>query len=264
MKNILNSPIKWVGGKRLLRSKIIPLIPKGSCYVEVFGGAGWVLFGKDPKLHKCEVYNDINGEVVNFFRVLKQDYESFIKNFEYLLSSREIFDLLKYQDPSGLNDVQKAFRFWYLLKYAYGGRKNQLSDYNFGYGNNRKPSLPIKQKELIDKCYERLQGVYVENLDYKILIQKYDGQDTIFYLDPPYLVEGKCYGQDDFTEEQHSELAIVLNNIKGRFILTVNDHEFFRGLYVRFTKTLEGVNYSSGNANKAQGKRGELIIRNFN
>ncbi len=246
-----------------MRNKIIPLIPEGDCFVEVFGGAGWVLFGKDPKAHKCEVYNDIDGDVVNFFRVIKDDYNLFIKNFEYMLSSREVFDSLKFQDVSKLDNIQRAFRFWYLLKYSYGGRKNSLGDYNFGYGKSRKPPLPIKQRELIDKCYKRLQEVYIENLDYKVLIKKYDSEKTIFYLDPPFLVVGKCYGYNDFTLDQHIELYKKLDKIKGHFILSLNDIRIFRDLYGEYNMVEVQANYSSGNAHQAYGKRGELIIKNF-
>lgn len=260
---MLDSPIKWVGGKRILRKDIIPLIPKCDCYVEVFGGAGWVLFGKESKDHKVEVYNDINSEVTNFFKVVRNDYDEFEKYFNYMLVSREEFEKLKFQDVSKLTDMQKAFRFWYMLKYSYGGRKNTLSDYSFGYSTQRKAPLPIKQKELIDKCYERLQGVFIENLSYEILIKKYDNANTIFFLDPPYLCKGKFYGENEFDKEKHIQLKNLLSTIKGKWILTVNDDEFFRELYKEFNIQDTEVNYSSGNATGGSGKRKELIITNY-
>lgn len=259
----MDSPIKWVGGKRILRKDIIPLIPKCDCYIEVFGGAGWVLFGKNPKDHKAEVYNDINSDVVNFFKVVRDKYDELEKYYEYMLVSREIFDKMKYYDVEKLTDIQKAFRFWYMLKYAYGGRKNHLSDYNYGYGTTRKPPIPEKQKALIDDCYKRIQNVYIENLDYKILLKKYDSKGSVFYCDPPYLVKGKCYGDNDFTENQHVELCSYLSKLEGKFVLTINDSDFFRDLYKDFYINNTEVNYSSGNANKASGKRKELIITNY-
>ena len=83
---MLNSPIRWVGGKSRLRKFILPLIPEHACYLEPFGGAGWVLFGKQPS--SVEVYNDIDQELVNFFRVLKHRPEELIASFEWELVSR--------------------------------------------------------------------------------------------------------------------------------------------------------------------------------
>lgn len=259
----MNSPIKWIGGKRILRKEIIPLIPKCKCYVEVFGGAGWVLFGKNEKDHKVEVYNDINSELINFFKVVKYKNNEFLERFNYLLVAREIFDDFKYQDISKLSDVDRAFRFWYLLKYSYGGRKNTLNDYSFGYSKERKPPKLDNQKKLIDESYDRLKDVIIENLDYEVLLKKYDGKDTVFYLDPPYLVKGKFYGEFEFTKEDHIKLKENLSNINGKWILSINDNEFFRELYKEFNIRETSVNYSSGNANDGSGKRSELIISNF-
>lgn len=259
----MNSPIKWIGGKRILRKEIIPLIPKCKCYVEVFGGAGWVLFGKNEKDHKVEVYNDINSELINFFKVVKYKNNEFLERLNYLLISREIFNDFKYQDISKLSDVDRAFRFWYLLKYSYGGRKNTLNDYSFGYSKERKPPKLDNQKKLIDESYDRLKDVIIENLDYEVLLKKYDGKDTVFYLDPPYLVKGKFYGEFEFTKEDHIKLKENLSNINGRWILSINDDEFFRELYKEFNIRETSVNYSSGNANDGSGKRSELIISNF-
>ena len=260
---MLSSPIKWVGGKRLLRKEIIPLIPKCNCYVEAFGGAGWVLFGKDEKAHKVEVYNDINSEVVNLFRVLRNNYSEFEKKLEFLLISREVFDELKYQNLEELTDVDRAFRFWYLLKYSYGGRKNTLSDYSFGYSKERKPALLKNQKQLLLDAYELLQGVLIENLSYDELIKKYDGKETFFFFDPPYLCKGKFYGGNDFTKDDHITLKEKLSTTKGRWLLTVNDDEFFRELYKDFNIQQVSVNYSAGNATKGSGERFELIIINY-
>lgn len=260
---MLSSPIKWVGGKRILRKDIIPLIPKCDCYVEVFGGAGWVLFGKEEKDHKVEIYNDINSDVTNFFNVLRDNYDEFEKKFNYMLVSREEFNKLKDEDESKLNNIDKAFRFWYMLKYSYSGRKNALGDYNFGYSIVKKQPLPIKQKELIDKCYKRLQSVLIENLSYEILLKKYDSEKTVFFLDPPYLCKQKYYGEYEFSTEKHIELKEMLSNLKGKWILTINDLEFFRELYKDYNINNTEVNYSCGNATGGSGKRKELIITNY-
>ena len=87
---MLNSPFKWVGGKSRLRKAIIPLIPAHTCYIEPFAGAAWVLFGKPPS--SVEVINDIDQELINFFRVVKENPEELIGSFEWELVSRAEFD----------------------------------------------------------------------------------------------------------------------------------------------------------------------------
>ncbi|MDD5274239.1 MAG: DNA adenine methylase, partial [Methylovulum sp.] len=89
---MINSPFKWVGGKSRLRKFIIPLFPSHTCYVEPFAGAGWVLFGKKPSA--VEVLNDIDQEVINFFRVVKDNPEALIQAFDFELVSRSEFDRL--------------------------------------------------------------------------------------------------------------------------------------------------------------------------
>lgn len=120
----LRSPIKWVGGKSRLRKTIVSLFPEDhTCYVEPFGGGAWVLFAKPPS--PVEVYNDIDGELVNFFRVLKEKPLEFIQSFKWALVSRETFYRLAQTDPSGLSDVQRAHRFFYLIMASWGGESSR-------------------------------------------------------------------------------------------------------------------------------------------
>src|SRR6266498_2702565 len=109
---MLNSPFKWAGGKSRLRNAIIELLPPHTCYVEVFGGAAWVLFGKPPS--DVEVLNDIDQELINFFRVVRTKPEDFLASFDLELVSRAEFRRLASLDPSELNEVQRAHRFYYL------------------------------------------------------------------------------------------------------------------------------------------------------
>jgi DNA adenine methylase len=108
------SPLAWVGGKSKLTSTIIPLIPAHQCYVEVFAGAAWVLFRKEPS--KVEVINDINGDLITLYRVIQNHLEEFVRYFKWSLVSREEFDRLQRVDESTLTDIQRAARFYYWLK----------------------------------------------------------------------------------------------------------------------------------------------------
>ena len=116
----MNSFLSYVGGKSQLAPKIIPLIPVHQCYVEVFAGAAWVLF-KKPK-SKAEILNDINSELVTLYRVVRHHYEEFARSFELMLTSRDEYDRMKSVDPATLTDIQRATRFYYLIKNSFGSK----------------------------------------------------------------------------------------------------------------------------------------------
>ena len=109
---MLNSPIRWVGGKSRFRKYIIPLIPEHTCYVEPFAGGGWVLFGKPPS--PVEVLNDIDQELINFFRTLKHKPEDLIASLEWELVSRAEFERLANRNPTTLNELESSVRFYYI------------------------------------------------------------------------------------------------------------------------------------------------------
>src|SRR5579872_839476 len=116
---MINSPFKWVGGKSRLRKQIVQLLPPHSCYVELFAGAAWVLFGKPPS--DVEVLNDIDQDLINFFRVVKEKPEELVDSFEWELVSRAEFERLADLEPSQLTDIQRAHRFYYLIMAGWGG-----------------------------------------------------------------------------------------------------------------------------------------------
>jgi hypothetical protein len=124
-----SSPIiPWLGGKRRLADKLIPLFPPHECYVEVFAG-GAALYFLRPMPAQTEVLNDINGELVNLYRVVQHHLEEFVRQFKWAISSRQIFKWQQITDPATLTDIQRAARFYYLQQHAFGGK---LSGQTFG------------------------------------------------------------------------------------------------------------------------------------
>ena len=111
--------VPWIGGKRRLAKHILPLFPAHTCYVEPFCGAAALYFLKTPS--KIEVINDINGELVNLYRVVKHHLEEFVRQFKWALVSRQIFKWLQDTPEETLTDIQRAARFYYLQKQAFGG-----------------------------------------------------------------------------------------------------------------------------------------------
>jgi DNA adenine methylase len=251
----MNSFISWVGGKRLLRKKIISLFPTEGVerYIEVFGGAGWVLFGKDK--HDFEVYNDVDGELVNLFRVVKYHPKELRRELSLTLNAREIFNNFRSQIKSqGLTDIQRAARFFMLIKISYGSDRHS-------FGCVKKNIA--KMTEYIDKVSERLNSVLIENKSYDGLIKLYDRPSALFYLDPPYHGTEKYY-DNEFSEADHRNLCEILKGIKGRFVLSYNDDEFIRELYKDFTiiETARQHNLMQRYSDASKSYK-ELIIKNY-
>ncbi len=253
----MDSFIAWVGGKKLLRKEIVNRFPEEGMkkYVEVFGGAGWVLFYKEKHAEK-EVYNDINSELVNLFRNVKYHPEAVAKELEFTLSGREIFERYKAADISQMTEIQRAARYLYLIKLSYGATVR-----SFGCRAREAADLDV-----LHKVKKRLTGVLIENKSFTKLIPAQDREGTLFYCDPPYHNTEKYYdtGEVVFNEEMHILLRDTLKGIKGKFILSYNDDEFIRELYKDFI--IEEVERSD-NLKMAMGEAGsrykELIIRNF-
>lgn len=251
-----NSPISWLGGKRLLRKLIISKFPEHQCYVEVFGGGAWVLFGKDPS--KVEVLNDIDGELINFYQVVKCCPHELLLELQWDLVSREMFKKYKTDDNEDIKSyVKKAKRFYYIIKASFGGSGN-----HFGVGTTTKPKLNLQEvDQIILSAHERLKRVIIENLDYKDLIERYDRDYTLFYLDPPYRTASSKTYYSYFKDEDYIRLNEVLRGIKGRFILSLNDEIFTRELFKGFN--IERVKTTYSIMKNAAKKVNELLIMNF-
>ena len=123
----MDSFISWIGGKKLLREHIVSMFPTNyEKYVEVFGGAGWVLFHK--KEEKEEIYNDMNSNLINLFKIVKYHPDAFIKELEFYLNSRQLFNEIKEDiNLKSLTDIQKATRFFVLIKNSYGSKMGTFS-----------------------------------------------------------------------------------------------------------------------------------------
>lgn len=250
----MNSFISWIGGKKLLRKKVLEQFPDPETYgryIEVFGGAGWVLFSRD-KHAPMEVFNDVNGELINLYRVVKYHPEALQKELEWLLMSREqFFDELN-RNTRGLTDIQRAARFFCLIKESFGADCR-----SFGVRSRN-------MKKTVDYLKEvsgRLNRVVIENQDFEQLIKTYDRPDALFYLDPPYY-EAEKYYPDRFNPEDHERLRECLGNIKGKFVLSYNDCQQIRDLYEGYA--VVEVERADNLVNKSESRRyKELIIKNF-
>ena len=252
------SPIAWVGGKSKLTAEIIPLIPKHRCYVEVFAGAAWMLFRKPPS--KLEVINDINGDLVTFYRVIKHHRVAFVDAFNDMLTSRDEFERFKQTPIQVLTDIQRAVRFYYLLRNTFGAKVNAIS---YVVSNSRPPRINIDQLTAdIAEASQRLKHVNVEHLPYDKLIPRLDHETTFYYLDPPYWDCEDIYGKGLFDKDDFRQLRDLLLNIKGQFIMSINDVPQIRELFAQFHIKEVQTEYTLSSTKPKLAK--ELLIANFN
>lgn len=266
-KNIFNfeqvKPVEplasYIGGKKLLAKTIVPIIEKipHNIYCEPFVGMGGIFFRR-TKRPKCEAINDINNELVNMFRMVERFPDYLADMLKFKICSRAEFKRMLATPPLLLTELERAVRFLYLQKTAFGGKVRSQS---FGVDLSR---VRFSSKRLIPQIqalHERLAGVYIECLPYQEFIKRYDRVDTLFYLDPPYWGSESFYGKDFFSRTDFAELAKLLNVIKGKFIMSINDvpetRAIFKGFYIKEVNT----RYTTGTQSGKQAA--ELLISNI-
>jgi DNA adenine methylase len=253
----MNSFLSYLGGKSLLANRIIERMPPHACYCEVFAGGAWVLFKKEPS--RVEMINDINSDLVTLYRVVQNHLEEFIRQFKSILMARDEFDRRKLENPETLTDIQRAARFYYLLRNAYGGKVHKPI---FNIAPSEPPRMNLLRiEEELSAAHIRLARVYIENMSYDRLIRRFDRPTTLFYLDPPYYGCEKDYGDGIFKREDFANLAGLLKGLKGKFLLSINDTPEIRDLFGSFRIEKEGTTYMMNKQGKK--KVVELLIMNY-
>lgn len=256
----IKSPIKWVGGKSKLVNKLLPLIPKHKCYVEVFGGAGWMLFGKEPS--SVEILNDFDSNLMNFWSVVQNAKDQLLESLQYTLVSREMFDSYKktYKENSYEDAIERAKIFYYLVN---AGFASDMKNPVFGTkAQSRNGLRPEEIKQSINNAYQRLQKVTIENKSFEDMFRIYDKEDTFFFLDSPYR-NTKQYAVGKFTDEQYQQLAECCKNAKGKWLYTINNDEYIRELFKDFNIMDHEVFYSVCKTDNGRVNFKELIITNY-
>lgn len=246
----------YIGGKRALAKRLVEMIDgiDHTLYAEPFVGMGGVFFRRRSRPRK-EVINDISADVVNLFRLLQRHYQQLIDVLKWQVCSRAEFERLVAVDPATLTDLERAVRFLYLQRTAFGGTVAKRH-YGVSFTSSARFDL-TKLVPMLEDVHERLCGVDIERLPYADLVKRYDRPGTLFYLDPPYHGCEEDYGLGVFSEADFERLSGLLEAIEGRFILSINDTPEIRRLFARFTIEEVGVNYRlSGKVTPAR----ELII----
>ena len=254
----INSFMAWVGGKKALRDEILARFPRNyKRYIEVFGGAGWVLFHKPPG-NDFEVFNDFNGNLVNLYRCVREQPEALRDELRYMLNSRLDFEYMKgmLHSQAMLPDVRRAAYYYALIRYSYAAGTSTFGSQPHAMWNN----FP-----LVESAAGRLQKVVIENKDCVKLIRQYDRPESFFYCDPPYYNADQYYEAVSTDGFDHTGLANALLGIKGKFLLSYNDCPEIRALYDRPGIVVEGISRLSNIAQRYEnGKQyPELLISNY-
>ncbi len=259
-------PLRYHGGKWRLGPWIIQFIPEHHTYVEIFGGAAGVLLRKPRS--RIEIYNDLDGQVVSFFSTIRQPdlLRKIVERLELTLFARAEFELayIASDDP-----VEAASRFVVRLFMGFGtssidpldsngfrscdrtGRKNYARDW---------AGVP----SAISAAADRFRGVIIERLDFRKIIPKFDGPETVFYADPPYPMSTQSAGGKGYvhelTDQEHRWLSWLLHGVRGKVLLSGYRCSLYDDLYADFRRVEKNT---SANGQRGAVPRTEFLYMNF-
>ena len=233
----LRAPIQYYGGKGNMISRILPLFPPHHLYCEPFGGAASLLFAKTPA--SVEVYNDLNQQVVNLFRCLqdKAKFEALQHRLRHTLYSRaEFARAIEIDRNEQADDLDRAWAVFVLHNQGFGGKPPPLIPANWGRvftstrGMAQCNSAWIMRLSMLPDWHRRLLMVQIDCREALEVIRYWDRPDTLFYVDPPYILNtrrgGKAYPHE-MTDAQHRELVDLIQQVCGKVILSAYNHPIY-------------------------------------
>lgn len=234
----------WYGGKYSHLDWLLPLLPKTTHFCEPFGGSAAVLINREPS--PVETYNDVYGEVVNFFRVLREQKEALIEAIGLTPFSREEFEIALSESEKDLSELERARRFYVLARQVRTGLAQKASSGRWAHckltsraGMAGAVSRWLGAVEDLPLIAQRLLRVQIENAPAIKVIERYDSPETLFYCDPPYAHDSRgdknAYAHE-MSDEQHRELAKVLKNVKGKVALSGYNGALMNELFSGWTK----------------------------
>lgn len=256
----MQTPLIWFGGKSKLADDIIRMMPAHKCYVEPFGGGAGVITAKPPVSY--EVYNDIDGDVVNFLMVLRQNPHVLAGKCITLPYSRQLYNEWKWAEKPD-DPLERAIRWFYLNRSAIASGNNHRSGWRHSSATNPARDYRTACERLVDFA-ERFATVQIECRDFREVIQCFDSPDTLFYCDPPYVGRENRY-KGKFSERDHRDLAELLRGIKGQAIVSYYKHPLVDELYDGWScAVIETHKFSRPqDAGEERPKAKELLLTNF-
>jgi len=218
--------VSWLGGKSRLLKHILPLIPEHQCYVEPFGGGLAVFLAK--KRSPLEVINNLNGDLVNFYRCVRYHAETLLTEIEFVLNSREEF--YDFRTQLGLTDIQRAARWYFRNKTCFGGCDMRSFGTSAVSGGGASLGSRAARMETIRALNVRLDRTCIEHVDWEKCVGLYDRPTTFFFLDPPY-TECSDTSYAAWKVEDVKRLRARLDLLKGKWVVTLNDSPTVRAIF---------------------------------
>lgn len=243
--------VGWAGGKARLCKHLLPLIKPHTCYVEVFGGGLALFLTKPPSA--VEVINDVNGDLVSFYRNAKLHLEALLEELDFVLNSRREFE--DYIAQPGLTEIQRAARWFIRNKLSFAGAGN-----NFAITRTSPMTSRENRILAIRSLSRRLDRTTIEQRSWELMFKAYDSEETCLFLDPPYPEAGVTYGGwDEMTVERFCDATRAL---KGQWIFTFKDCDQVRDCMAGYT--FQTIDRQRGINNKTRGAKAaryqEIII----
>lgn len=231
--------LRWHGGKFILGKWIVENMPQHKIYVEPFCGACSVLLHK-PRTH-AEVVNDLHDELVNFLAIIRDQSEAFHHAIYWTPYSRKEFELSYQSHP---NPIERARRFAVRSFMGFGSNAASGKKWTgFRSNSNRSRTTPAGDwknwQNYIKKFAERLRGVVIENKDYRDLIMDHDSESTLFYFDPPYMMETRNTKHayvHDWSLSDHEQFLEIIKNIKGKYLVSGYSHPLYENFFKSHTR----------------------------
>lgn len=242
--------IRYHGGKWRLAPWIIPHLPPHRCYVEPFGGGASVLLRK-PRSY-AEVYNDLDGEIVNLFQVARDDGERLARACELTPFARAEFDDAYHpaEDP-----LERARRTVFRSFSGFGSAAASGQASGFRANSNRSGTTPahdwMNYPDCLRLLIQRLRGVVIENRDALDCMKQHDAPETLHYVDPPYVhstrsfrTRAHCY-RHELSDDQHEALASALHALTGKVVVSGYRCALYDRLYAGWTR-VDGRAHADG------------------
>jgi DNA adenine methylase len=231
----LRSPIRWLGGKGLIKKKILPLIPYDKIYVEPFGGGASILLAREPS--SVEVYNDLFGGLHDLFLVISKPdlFEKFYRRVALMPYSRRFYDEYKNSWIDEKDLIERAVKFFFIARQSFGGILESSCGSVVAHsrrGMAETASGWLSAIAMLPEIHARLQRVQVENADWMVILDRYDTYETVFYIDPPYVTSTRRGGvyENELNDTDHVELVDALLELKGAAVLSGYKNEIYKRL----------------------------------
>jgi len=255
----MKTPITYYGGKQALLKQLMPLIPAHKIYCEPFFGGGALFFAK-PK-SEVEVINDVNTEVVNFFRVLKTDFSALEKEVKASLHSRKLYKdaMVVYENPGLFNEVKRAWAFWVLTNQGFA---SIIGSWGFGRENSKEVAVRNKRENFIRDYEERLKDAQVECNDAIKVIKRCDSPQTFFYVDPPYIGSDQGHYKG-YSEENYNDLLTTLSSVKGKFLLSSYPSKLLNGFIKKRKWFVHKIEKPVAVTKHTDKKKTEVMVMNY-